>query len=207
MKYFIPIGVAIIAFSVLYYLVIRPIQEKKAYEECFSALHDANLIDSPLSTSEKNFRMESCMKSGSAEAIRENTTLLEVQAAEDQMAKEAEEQRRKDENIAAAKARMLSNQEFNGVQLVKLAPFYKEYEWADEIVKGTIKNTNSFKINNIVLRLTFFSNDKNIIGESKCDIPDFIVFPNTTKDFEIQCHFEKGTKKYSGNIFTAEKLR
>lgn len=68
----------LIAITIFYYFLVRPMQEKRAYAECSATLND--VMYSSLPASQKEFLMESCVKSGGADKVPKTMTRAEFEA-------------------------------------------------------------------------------------------------------------------------------
>lgn len=200
------LAATLIAVSLFYYFLIRPIQEKRAYEDCFGALNEAGLINSITQTSEKNFRIDSCVKSRNADEIRKNSERENAAKEAEQAARVAEEQRKASQEAAEKEAKKLSYDQFSKISRGKISVERRD-DWSGTmILRGTITNSNLFDIQNIRLRTSVTSDKagKNKIDEQDCEIRNFIVYANTTKEFEAYCKFQSG---YSwSKIISAEKI-
>ncbi len=198
-KNLLGLAALLIAISLFYYFLIRPIQEKQAYEDCFKALNETGLINSITSTSEKNFRIDSCVKSRGAEAIRER---YEAEKNE----REAEVKRKEDQEIVEREAKKLSYDQYKKLSMSRVNVESRDDTWSKTmILRGTITNSNSFDIQHIRLRtrVSSDSDGKNKIDEQDCEINNFIIYANSSKKFEAYCVFQSGYSRTA--LLSAEK--
>ncbi len=204
----------LIAISLFYYFLIRPIQEKRTYEDCFGALTETEQLPYGLQTSEKNFRLDTCVKSRGASEIRMNFKLENERKAAEQAVKDTEEKRKVEEENAKKQARVMSPYELSNLELtISSIDFLRDNRLSGKevfTVSGNIKNGNWFNVENVVLHFDVTTDKlgKNKIGETDCSLSTlakFVVFADTTKKFNQECYFEKGGNWYFHFIKSAEK--
>lgn len=63
------IGILIISLSVIYIFLIKPIQERRIYADCLSALKEVGKINNDTSSLEIERKIDICIKSGGTEMI------------------------------------------------------------------------------------------------------------------------------------------
>lgn len=205
----------LIAVSLFYYFLIRPIQEKRAYEDCFKALNESGQIPVGMQTSEKNFRIDTCVKSRNADEIKMNYERENATKEAERVAKSAEEKRKAEQEMARREAVKLTPHEYANVKILNVN-LITDYYWRignqEKIdITGNIKNENYFNIKNLVFHfdVTTDKQGKNKVGETDCSFNDssrdFVVFANTTKKFSISCYFEKGGVWYYHTLKSVEK--
>ncbi len=195
-------AVLLVAISLFYYFLIRPVQERKAYEDCFGALNEADQLPVGIQTSEKNFRIDSCVKSRGASEIRANYSREQERKVEEQVARDATEKRKAEEELAKQRARKISNYDFQSIEL----PIVNSY--VGNRISGSIKNGLSYSIQNIVIHVDAYTDrsEKNKVGEANCGLRDFVIYANSTKKYSVYCNLEESANWFIYRIISAEKI-
>lgn len=205
-------GIVSISLSSLHYFVVRPNREKSMYSECINALNEADKLPPFLPVSEKNYRIESCIKGNLSASIKNETTDRRLEEESKVLLETIEKEKKEEEKNAILEKRKMSEYETRKISIESSKLEYSEFLSTNPrkdrlTISGTIKNENNFKVENILLSLFTFSDSKstNKIGEDYCTIENTTVFPNASKKFSVSCEFEKGGKMYSYGVQGAEK--
>ena len=197
-------GVAaiLIAISLFYYFLIRPIQEKRAYEDCFAALNETNQLFVGIQTSEKNFRIDTCVKSRNADEIRSNFEIEKATRQAEQTAKDNEVKRKEEQERAFKTAKTIPSYDWYSIKIQNIDFFYNGR------VTGSIKNDQSYDIENLVIHLDLFTDKtvKNKVGETDCLLRNFIVYANSTKKFDVYCNIDDKQYWINYKLISGEKV-